>query len=552
MKIIEIDNKIILLSNKKVEFTEESIIKSLEFSYILKKFLKEQTKFKFNQNISKTAEHLTDIFLLLLMFPIDKLQSLEVKYYIYLSSPKKLYTLVEDLYTYWKQKESFLVLCENKNINNNTLLSTYEQLNDTVLKVYRKISQNIINYQFNVFRELPAGINAAFLIQENEWNTTDYLKLKGLFFINAIVFKPPFISYTKKNKRTSNFKLINENPLDKMYFKKDDWLVYPIFVGTSLAYIYVNYEYLGSCLGLANLYEHPINSKYLNKKPDIIVIYGGIGEFEDGVYYDKTNDIYVGALKKNINIDYFGYLKKIILTCYNLKMINNHNLPINGSGIHIELKNGKSKNIILIGEARAGKSEVTEALKQIGKNYINDITIIFDDMGTLILNEKNEPYAYGTETGAFIRTDDLDNGYVYKVLDRVIFTNPNQNNSRCILPISTYEDITKGYKVDMILYANNYEDKTPVSIFNDKTSAKTCFIEGKRMANSSKNSVVQIFFANPFGPLQMPEETSKIINHTVDVCFDNNLILGEIYTRLGFDKSGPKKAAVELLRLITK
>ena len=35
--------------------------------------------------------------------------------------------------------------------------------------------------------------------------------------------------------------------------------------------------------------------------------------------------------------------------------------------------------------------------------------------------------------------------------------NPDKINARLIMPVSNYSDIIKGFSVDIILYANNYE-----------------------------------------------------------------------------------------------
>ena len=35
--------------------------------------------------------------------------------------------------------------------------------------------------------------------------------------------------------------------------------------------------------------------------------------------------------------------------------------------------------------------------------------------------------------------------------------NPDKINARLVMPVSSYKDIIKGYKIDMFLYANNYE-----------------------------------------------------------------------------------------------
>lgn len=92
------------------------------------------------------------------------------------------------------------------------------------------------------------------------------------------------------------------------------------------------------------------------------------------------------------------------------------------------------------------------------KDKIKNINIIFDDMGSLGIKD-GQVVGYGTEIGAFIRLDDLDTGYAYKKIDRAIFLNPDKSNARTVIPTTLYEDVIKGYQVDMILYANNYEEK---------------------------------------------------------------------------------------------
>ncbi len=58
-----------------------------------------------------------------------------------------------------------------------------------------------------------------------------------------------------------------------------------------------------------------------------------------------------------------------------------------------------------------------------------------------------------------MRLDDLQPGYAFGQLDRSIIMNPNQVNSRIVLPVTTYEHVMKGYPVDMVLYANNSEEE---------------------------------------------------------------------------------------------
>ena len=222
----------------------------------------------------------------------------------------------------------------------------------------------------------------------------------------------------------------------------------------------------------------------------------------------------------------------------------------------ILFRNRERKNIIVMGDSGTGKSETLEALRSIGDKDIADISVIFDDMGSLkIIN--NEIYGYGSETGAFVRLDDLEPGYAYRSIDRSILLNPDQNNARAVIPITTHQNIVKGFKVDMILYANNYEDKEGIYRFNKKIDAINVFKKGKRMAKSTTNEkgLVESYFANPFGPLQLKDKVDSLIEIYFSTLFLNDIFVGEIYTCLGIEGKehiGPTKASEKLLNILKK
>lgn len=147
----------------------------------------------------------------------------------------------------------------------------------------------------------------------------------------------------------------------------------------------------------------------------------------------------------------------MILTLHNLIMIKRGNLPIHGAMVNIQMKNGKHANVVIMGDSGAGKSESLEAFRTMSEEYISNMTVIFDDMGTF--KEINgEVYGYGTEIGAFVRLDDLAQGYAFREIDRSIFMNPDKINARLVMPVSPYSEIVKGYKIDVLLYANNFTD----------------------------------------------------------------------------------------------
>ena len=211
-----------------------------------------------------------------------------------------------------------------------------------------------------------------------------------------------------------------------------------------------------------------------------------------------------------------------------------------------------------MGDSGAGKSESLEAFRTLSEDHISNMTIIFDDMGTF--KEKDgDIIGYGTEIGAFVRLDDLDQGYAFKEMDRSIFMNPDKTNARLVMPVAPYKEIVKGYKVDLFLYANNYtkvgEGETSIEYFKTAKEAINVFKSGARMAKGTTTEIglVESYFANPFGPAQKPEQCDILIDNYFDTMYKGNVKVGQIKTCLavnGQEKEGPRLAALELFEII--
>lgn len=168
---------------------------------------------------------------------------------------------------------------------------------------------------------------------------------------------------------------------------------------------------------------------------------------------------------------------------------------------------------MLIGDSGAGKSETLDALNRLSSE-VSEVNILIDDMGSLDITSSGSVVAYGTETGAFVRLDDLQPGYAYSTMDRSIFMNPNEINARVIVPYSNYTEIIKPTKIDYFLYANNFDENTEddLRIFSDPSEAAEVFSSGARMAKgtTSEKGLTYSYFANPFGAIQRRDKHEVI------------------------------------------
>lgn len=545
--------------------TKTKILSSKEFVYVLSQYIK---SLKQNDDILiapfkkvKTSTFV-EIYKLLILWTYDEIHEYDHLKPI-LKHRDALYQFTEHFYDYWRKLERIGIITGDKRSSRSylasTLINTTDDFNHQVLLLYRTISQKILGDDFLVYRQLPAGVNANLMVFPHKFTQVkDYEKLQGINFIQELLIRPPFMIYSNSNKRQGLFKEIEHNPMSRLSINKNDFIAYPIYVGKLLAFVYIHVDFLHHGIALSNLFETATYDENTKRQPDLIYVYGIKEDQYDCTYYkDLENDYYVGFVSLQEKNDYFGYLKKMLLTLHNVYNIDHKMLPIHGSMVKITLKDGHQKNIAIIGDSGAGKSETLEALRQIGDAYIKDMNVIFDDMGTFYLKD-GEVYANGTEIGAFVRLDDLDQGYAYREFDRAIFLNPDQANARLILPVSSYDFIMKDHRVDMLFYANNYQETSKgIDFFLDEQEAIDVFRQGRRKAKGTTSEVglVDSYFANPFGPVQQESKTEILLKDYFNKLYENKVAVGVIYTQLAVDGilgDGPKIASHQLLLHLIK
>jgi len=298
-----------------------------------------------------------------------------------------------------------------------------------------------------------------------------------------------------------------------------------------------------------------------------VYLFGVPGNVLDGLapmptvfYDDLENNVLTAFCPNQDQFGYFGYLKKMVLTLHNIKIMKEGKMPFHGAMVRIATKGTRPVTVLIVGDTGAGKSETLEAFRVIGEDRIEEMIVVADDMGSLDIDREENVMGYGTEIGAFVRLDDLQPGYAFGQLDRSIIMNPSQVNARTVLPVTTYEHVMKGYSVDMVLYANNYEeldeDHPIIERLVSPDAALHIFREGTAMSKGTTTStgLVHTYFVNVFGPIQYKTVHEELVKRFFQAFFEKKIFVGQLRTRLGipgWERHGPEEAARALLTWLT-
>jgi len=484
-----------------------------------------------------------------------------------------LYDFVESLYNYWREFERFII-CDSTGDRFDqrpyrTFNSTVEYLAHLVRSTYRDIQENISGQHPNIYRQIHAGAEMAVIALPKDVALPEgsYQKLRGIPVIRQILLYPPLLLNPPMNKRTGKFERIGKNPIDCVEVNSNEWLCYPAKVGPLLILVYVHEKFYEMGLSLCNLFELA-DDEFLNRPIDAVFLFGVPGAALDDLapmptvfHDDLQHGLLSAACPNKDQFGYFGYLKKMVLTLHNIKVMKMGRMPFHGAMVRIVTNGDRSLTVLIIGDTGAGKSETLEAFRSIGEDQIEEMTIIADDMGSLDIDPTGKVIGYGTEIGAFVRLDDLQPGYAFGQLDRAIIMNPNQVNARIVLPVTTYDHVIKGYPVDMVLYANNYEeideDHPIIERFDAPETALRIFREGTAMSKGTTTSIglVHTYFVNVFGAVQYRSTHEEIAKRYFESFFKQDLFVGQMRTRLGipgWERKGPEEAAQALLDIIAQ
>ena len=271
--------------------------------------------------ISELTDKLVEVMKLLTIFNREEVEKIRDDYRPLLKDPDWFSSFLEDFYAYWRRLERYSIIQNRRNpdgLAQTSFIDANQKFKSLLLELYRKVRRNVLGFEPNVYRQVPAGVNAGVILQETLWPIPKgYDLLSDIPFISAIVMDSPFISYPKKNKRDGIFQETFVNPMDDAYINKDHFFCYPAKIGKLTAFLYFHRDLMAHGISLSNLFEMAREEEYVGRKPDIIYVYGGQNSNEEigNVFYeDKKNDIMLGFVPYSDEIDYFGYMKQMSLT----------------------------------------------------------------------------------------------------------------------------------------------------------------------------------------------------------------------------------------------
>lgn len=573
--------KLIVRLKDRVCENPEEMISSRLFTEVLRRCVKDLAQYEspLLKIFDKPAKDVNEIDVQNLLQALLYLEKMEIRLIPkvvenserFTRDPNLLSAFIEHLYNYWREFERYLLCDSTQDVLDKrpyrTFNSTIEKLTDLVRSTYRDIEENITGQHPNIYRQVRAGAEIATIAMpvNFKYPSEKYDILNRVPVIRQVLIYPPLLINPPMNKRTGKFERISVNPLDVVNLITDEWICYPAKVGPLLINVYFHEKYFELGFALCNLFALAEDS-FLERQPDAVFLFGVPGDelnslapFPTVFYDDDKEKLLVGAVPNRDEFGYFGYLKKMMLTLHNAIVMKRGRLPYHGAMVNILLKGKRPVTVLIIGDTGAGKSETLEAFRSQGHGLIQDMTIIADDMGSMEIDEHGNVIGYGTEIGAFVRLDDLQPGYAFGQLDRTIIMNPSQVNARVVLPVTSYDNLIKGYPVDYVLYANNYEeadeDHPLIERFKDAASAFNVFKEGTAMSKGTTTAtgLVHTYFVNVFGAVQYKALHNEIALKFFDQFFKKGVFVGQMRTRLGIggcERKGPEEAAAALLKLI--
>ncbi len=193
--------------------------------------------------------------------------------------------------------------------------------------------------------------------------------------------------------------------------------------------------------------------------------------YRTGYVLDRDEDgrlLPVAWVAREDATDYVGFLKKSLLTIHNELVKAMGGMPVHGAMFTITFKNGLRKTLVFSADSGTGKSEtITAMMEQIiagagNAAEVRRVDILASDMLSLWRGSDHQVYAFGTETGDFLRLNDITEGWQAHfgdLLKRGAYSNADHpKNARVTIGgICDVADVLSPTRVNGFFYINNYE-----------------------------------------------------------------------------------------------
>ncbi|MBR0385719.1 MAG: hypothetical protein IJI05_04145, partial [Erysipelotrichaceae bacterium] len=189
--------------------------------------------------------------------------------------------IVEDAYNFWRRKQRFSIVnsTSSQSLAFGSFMDADAHYNQLVLSLYRICEEKLQGHQNRVYRQLQAGTNASCVVQNYRWKVLPgYSNLKGIPFINTVMLRTPIILHPESNKRTGTFEETDVNPLRNSRINYNDYFCFPIKVSDLLCFVYFHRDFMANGLSLANLFELATEEDCVQRKPDLLCIFGNPDE----------------------------------------------------------------------------------------------------------------------------------------------------------------------------------------------------------------------------------------------------------------------------------
>lgn len=207
-----------------LNFSEEfcqsrcQLIESESFAKVIEKYIKDirrrdTTIYNYlhkvqNDDVDLLSD-LRSIFKLLLVMSVKELCLIRKEMKPYFEDKDMFIELVEDIYLFWRRLQRYAVVfnetTRGAGYQNVQFADAQNEFEELVLEVYRSI-QSALGKKDKVLRQITAGVNAGLTVTHmRPFLPYEYRNLDEIPFIESVVIHPPFIAYSKRNKRDGVF-----------------------------------------------------------------------------------------------------------------------------------------------------------------------------------------------------------------------------------------------------------------------------------------------------------------------------------------------------------